>query len=192
MTVPIEHKLVGVHDSEVQANLFRRRLRAIVEGHESMRRERLSQEQILAPDELIQFKFEALEHADDEIRDDVAILRKDLSELAKRVRRADSQRARIAIATLQRIKNGFANVEHAKGVYVNKTSTGYDVVVTYPDSMRFGEALKTFVPVEIKISRESKNTPIEFEYVPVADLPSEVKASYRVLIERKEQESSAR
>jgi hypothetical protein len=157
-----------------------------------MGRERVSEEQILAPDELIQLKFEALEHSDDEIRDDVAILRKDLSELAARVGRADSQRARVAIATLRRIKNGFADVEYAKGVYVKQNSKGYDVVVTYPDSMRLGEALKALVPIEIKISRENKNTPIEFEYVPVTDLPNEVRASYRVLIERKEQESSAR
>jgi len=180
------------HDSDEPWDLTRLKIRAFLDGHVDTDKRRISQQQVLAPDELIQLKFEALEHSDDEIRDDIARLREDFSELATRVGRADSRKSRAALTILRRIKSSFAKVEQARGVYVNPTSEGCEVVVTYPDSMRLGEALKTLVPIEIELSRQCKDTPIEFEYLPVTDVPDEVKSSYKVLLEHKGQESSAR
>jgi len=67
----------------------------------------------------------------------------------------------------------------------------YDVVITYPKSMRLGEALKTLVPLEIELSRKCKDTPIEFEYLPVTDIPDDVRSSHKILLEHKGQEPSA-
>jgi hypothetical protein len=88
-------------------------------------------------------------------------------------------------ANLDDVKNALLAVKQVDGIYVMSTEDGYNIVVTYPESMRLGEVLKKLVPIEIGLSRKYKNT-INFEYVPASDFSDELKSSYRILAEREE------
>jgi hypothetical protein len=61
------------------------------------------------------------------------------------------------------------NVAAVRSAFISPTSDGYQVILTYPDSMPLVDFLRTVIPVEIEIDKRYKNTYFDFEHVPESD-----------------------
>jgi hypothetical protein len=58
------------------------------------------------------------------------------------------------------------DVAAVRATYVSPTSDGYQVILTYPDSMPLVDFLRAVVPLEIEIDKRYKNVYFDFEHVP--------------------------
>lgn len=76
------------------------------------------------------------------------------------------------------------NVKDARATYIEPTSDGYRVIVTYPSSMRLVDFLEEAVPAEIEIDRRYKEVYFDFTHLPedkfsLSSFPNAKVVSYR-------------
>jgi hypothetical protein len=71
------------------------------------------------------------------------------------------------------LANLLRNIPSIKAGYFWPTTDGYEVLLTYPDSMPLVEFLEAVVPAEIEIDRRYKNIYFDFQHLPESEFSLE-------------------